>query len=114
MRGFSGRLLHDRGALLVACPEHEPVPTVRPERRVDLLEVLEHLRLRDAAGDAEIADQACRHLWLPERENVCFGAGFVERDLERPLVDRFVLACELVEAAVAEHAVAGLVDVDAM
>ncbi len=74
----------------------------------------QHLERGAGANRRRSLLQICRHLWLPERENVCFGAGFVERDLERPLVDRFVLACELVEAAVAEHAVAVLVDVDAV
>ena len=51
---------------------------------------------------------------LPERERVCLGARLEERDLQRPLADRVVLAHELVQPAVAEQAVAVLVDVDAM
>ncbi len=53
-------------------------------------------------------------LSLPEREHVSFGAGFEERDLQCPLVNRVVLAYELVEATVPEHPVAFLVDVAAM
>jgi hypothetical protein len=51
---------------------------------------------------------------LPERERIRLGAGLGERDLQRPLADRVVLAHELVHAAVLEHAVAVLVDVDAV
>src|SRR4051794_23175494 len=47
---------------------------------------------------------------LPEREHVRLGARLEERDLDRPLAHRVVLAHELVEAAVPEHAVAVLVD----
>ena len=51
---------------------------------------------------------------LAERERVRLGAGLEEGDLQRPLADRVVLAHELVQAAVAEHAVAVLVDVHAV
>src|SRR5918996_4386022 len=51
---------------------------------------------------------------LPERERVCLGAGLEERDLERPPLDRVVLAHQLVHAAVPEHAVAVLVYVHAV
>ena len=53
-------------------------------------------------------------VWLPEREHVRLGAGLEERDLQRALADRVVLAHELVQAAVAEHAVPVLVDVHAV
>jgi hypothetical protein len=98
---------------LVVCPEHEPLPAVELERRFDLFEVLEPPRSRDAA-DAEVVDQVCRHLWLPEREDVRLGAGLEERDLHRPLADRVVLAHELVEAAVSEQTVPVLVYVHAV
>ena len=55
-----------------------------------------------------------RHLWLPERERVRLGAGLEERDLQRALADRVVLAHELVQPAVPEHAVPVLVDVHAV
>ena len=42
------------------------------------------------------------------------GAGLEERDLQRPVADGVVLADELVQAAVSEHAVAVLVDVHAV
>src|SRR3954447_4576728 len=48
-----------------------------------------------------------------EREDVGPGAGLAERDLHRPFADRAGLADELVQAAVAEHAVPLLVDVHA-
>jgi hypothetical protein len=51
---------------------------------------------------------------LPERERVRLGAGREERDLQRPLAHRVVLAHELVHAAVAEHAIPVFVDVDAV
>jgi hypothetical protein len=51
---------------------------------------------------------------LPESERVGLGAGPEERDLQRPLVNRVVLAHELVEAAVPEQAVSVLVDVHAV
>ena len=51
---------------------------------------------------------------LPERERVRLGAGLEERDLQRPLADRVVLAHELVQAAVLEQAVSVLVDVHAV
>ena len=51
---------------------------------------------------------------LPERERVRLGAGLEERDLQRPLADRVVLAHELVQAAVPEQAVPVLVDVHAV
>ena len=54
------------------------------------------------------------HRSLPERERVGLGAGLEERDLQRPLADRFALAHELVQAPLAEQAVAVLVDVDAV
>lgn len=50
---------------------------------------------------------------LAERERVRLGAAFEEGDLERLLADRVVLAYGLVQAAVPEHAVSVLVDVDA-
>jgi hypothetical protein len=50
---------------------------------------------------------------LAERERVRLGAGLVEADLERSLADPVVLARELVQAAVAEHAGSVLVDVAA-
>src|SRR5688500_12383352 len=52
-----------------------------------------------------------RHLFLSEREGVRLGARVEERDLQRPLVHRVVLAHELVHAAVPEQAVPVLVDV---
>lgn len=61
-----------------------------------------------------------RRLWsetgiaLPERERVRLGAWLEERDVQRPLADRVVLAHELVQAAVPEHAVPVLVDVHAV
>jgi hypothetical protein len=41
------------------------MPAAGLERRFDLLEILEPLRLRDATGDAEMVDQVCRHLCYP-------------------------------------------------
>ena len=61
-----------------------------------------------------MVDQAGRHLWLSEREDVCLGAGLEERDLQRPLTDGVVLAHELVQAAIPEQAVPVLVDVFAV
>jgi hypothetical protein len=55
-----------------------------------------------------------RPFWLPEREHVPLGTGVEERDLQRPLPDRVVLAHELVQAAVSEQAVPVLVDVHAV
>src|SRR5687767_14350862 len=49
---------------------------------------------------------------LPECERVGVGAWLEEGDLQGPLAGRIVLAHELVHAALAENAVAGLVDVD--
>ena len=51
---------------------------------------------------------------LPECERVGFGAGREKRDLQRPVSDPVALAHELVEAAVVEHSVSVLVDVDAV
>jgi hypothetical protein len=48
---------------------------------------------------------------LPECERVGLGAWLEEGDLQGALADRFVLAHELVQAAVPKHAVALLVDV---
>lgn len=53
-------------------------------------------------------------LALPEGERVRLGARLEEGDLQRPVADRVVLAHELVQAAVAESAVADFVDVDAV
>ena len=52
--------------------------------------------------------------WLPEREHIWGGAGLEERDLQRALADRVVLAHELVQAAFGEQAVPVLGDVDAV
>jgi hypothetical protein len=49
---------------------------------------------------------------LPEGECVRLGAGLVEGDLERSFADSVMLAYELIQAAVPEHAVSVLVDVD--
>jgi hypothetical protein len=49
---------------------------------------------------------------LTEREHVRLGAAFEEGDLKRLLVDRVMLAHELIQAAVPKHAVSALVDVD--
>jgi hypothetical protein len=54
------------------------------------------------------------HRWLPERERVRLGAGLGERDLQRSLAVRAVLAHKLVHAPVLEQAVPVLVDVHAM
>lgn len=51
---------------------------------------------------------------LPEGERVRLGAGLEEYDLERLLVDRPVLAHELVHARVPEQAVSVLVDIHAV
>jgi hypothetical protein len=51
---------------------------------------------------------------LPERKDLCLRAGLEERDLQRALADRVVLAHELVQAAVAEHAVPVVGDVHAV
>ena len=61
-----------------------------------------------------MVDQVCHRLWLPEREHVRLGAGLEEGDLQRPLADRVVLAHELVQAAVPEHALPVLGDVHAV
>ena len=82
------------------------------ERHLDLLEVLQPLRLRDAA-QAEMVDQRYRRLWLAERERVGLGAALEERDLQCSLPDRVVLAHELVQPALPEQAVPVLVDVHA-
>ena len=50
----------------------------------------------------------------PNVNDVGLGAGLEERDLQRPLAHHFMLANKLVHAAVSEHAVAVLVDVDAV
>src|SRR5512133_2688505 len=42
---------------------------------------------------------------LPEREHVRLGAGLQEPDFKGPFAERVVLAHELVQAAVGEHAV---------
>jgi hypothetical protein len=52
--------------------------------------------------------------WLSECECVGLGASLDERDLQRALADRVVLAHELVQAAVAEQSVTVLVDVHAV
>ena len=49
---------------------------------------------------------------LPEGECVRLGAGLVEGDLERSLADPVMLAYKLIQAAVPNHAVSVLVDVD--
>src|SRR5215470_18463678 len=49
---------------------------------------------------------------LPEGECVRLGAGLVEGDLERSLADPVMLAYKLIQAAVPDHAVSVLVDVD--
>jgi hypothetical protein len=51
---------------------------------------------------------------LPECERVGLRAWLEEGDLQGPLADRVVLAHELVQAALAENAVAVLVDVHAV
>jgi hypothetical protein len=89
------------------------------------------VRLAVIAGNSfrpqEAADRLCFHRvsdnheshsvhqagYLAECKHVRLGAGLEESDLECPVVDRVVLAHELVEAAVSEHAVSVLVDVDA-
>ena len=89
-----------------------------------------HVRLAVIAGDSfrplEAADRLCFHRVsdnhqsngvhppanLAECEYGCLGAGFEERDLERPLAD-CVLAHELVHAALPERAVPVLGDVHA-
>ena len=53
-------------------------------------------------------------VWRPEREHVRLGPGLEERDLERPLADRVVLADEVIQAAVPEHAAPVRVDVHAV
>ena len=47
-------------------------------------------------------------------ERICLNARGNEHDLQRPPPDGIMLAHELVQAAVAEHAVAVLVDVNAV
>ena len=81
-----------------------------PEAVIKVLEPLRFWGRRRGCG----VDQLCRHLWLPEREHVRLGAWLEERDLQRPLADRVVLAHELVQAAVPEQAVPVLIDVHAV
>jgi mannose-6-phosphate isomerase-like protein (cupin superfamily) len=68
-------------------------------------------RSRSRLRAHEPTGRSSREPWLPEGERVRLGAGVEERDLQRPLADRVVLAYELVKAAVPEHAVPVLVDV---
>src|SRR5688572_9416260 len=68
----------------------------------------------DAAGDEQMVVKVSGHLWLPERERVCLGAGLEEGDFHSPLADSLVLAHELVHAGGPEHAIPILVDVDAV
>jgi len=51
---------------------------------------------------------------LAERERVRFGLGLEKADLERAFADELVLADELVETAIPQHACAVLADVDAV
>jgi hypothetical protein len=68
------------------------------------------------SGDAIDADDgvAARFARLPEREGVRLRAALEERDLQRSFANLVVLAHELVHAAVLEHAVSVVVDVDAV
>src|SRR3954466_3736413 len=61
-----------------------------------------------------MSERICPRSSLSESEHVRPGAGLVERDLERPVLDWPRLANELVHAALAEQAVPVLVDVDAV
>ena len=70
-------------------------------------------RFADSTVDRDPGEVGLRVLRLPEREDVRLRARLDEGDLQRPLVDRVVLANQLVEAAVAEKAVPLLVDVGA-
>ena len=65
-------------------------------------------------GLHSLSAATARSARLPERERIRLGAGVGERDLQRPLADGVVLAHELVQAAVPEQSVPGLVDVHAM
>jgi hypothetical protein len=55
-----------------------------------------------------------RRFRLPECEHVRFDPGLEERDLQRPLADGVVLAHELVQPAVPEHAPSILVDIHSL
>ena len=113
---FTGPLPHTRVSPLVVDPTaHVAGGTAR-----DVDVVTPALRCPSAACQPSGVATPRRHfvrqivLRLSEGEHVRLGAGLEERDLQRPLADRVVLAHELVQAAVAEHAVAVLVDVHAV
>ncbi len=74
----------------------------------------EQLGLGLASGDLNYDPVVGASHRLSEGEHVRLGARLEERDLQRPLADRVVLAHELVEAAVPEQAVPVLVDVHAV
>jgi hypothetical protein len=70
--------------------------------------------MQPLSGSAPSRLSSCFHLRLTEREHVRLGAWLKECDLKRPVADRIVLAYELVQAAVPEHAVPVLVGVQAV
>jgi hypothetical protein len=93
---------------------------VRLETSTGERHIVRHVDQEEAADECQRRDDDRGHeavlvkgVGLAERERVRLGAGLVERDLQRPLADGVVLAHELVQPALPEQAVPGLVDVHA-
>src|SRR5262249_28963686 len=69
---------------------------------------------RAASARAALLCSSRRPSRLPEREHVRLGAALEEADLDGPIANAVVLPDELVHATGVEHAVALLVDVEAV
>ena len=61
-----------------------------------------------------MADQLCRHQWLPEREHVGLDPAGEEGDLESAVADRSAPANQLIEPLLSDRSVALLIDVKSM
>src|SRR5512132_2845517 len=114
-RSLRGPPWADRAALFVrGFPINRPICCLAQSRFQLTVRTDWQPKKTSSAGMRSAASNGPRTVGLAEREHVRFGARLEECDLQCPLADGVVLACELVEAAVPEQAVPVLVDIHAV